>query len=611
MSNLPGMAYRCRNDRLWTVEFASQGAMELTGYQPEDLVGNRKISYASLIHRDDRERVWNEIQSCIRNKRPYQLTYRIITAQLREKWVWEQGRGVFTPQGELLALEGFIIDITERRRCEERYRSVFESAPFGIFHSTLKGKLIDVNTAFARIMGYSSPKELISTVNKSSVAECLYVDPELRPKFIAEVLSSGKWRQFENQYRRKDGKIVDGFLRFRAIPKTGNGAELEGFFEDITERKRAEEALRESEERYRSMFENAPFGICRTTVRGKMIDANATFARLLGYSSPEEVLARVNKLGTAEAIYVNPEERPGFIAKVVARKGGWHQFEHLFRRKDGSIVTGSVRFRALPKHSISGAEIEGFFEDVTEKKKAEQELHLYQEKLRVLSAQLAFVEEKERQRLANNIHDYIGQSLACAMLKLGALEKEVALTSEVKDILQEVRAQVEQGIQYARTITFELSPSILYKLGFEAVVEWLADRMQELHGISYQIKSDRNLKIPDNETRVILFRAVRELLMNIVKHSKAQNVFIAMRKKNGSLEISIKDDGTGFDIARSSQKTEGYGLLSVREQMAYIGGSMSIESTGGKGTSVKIVSPLEGAGSKKKKTAHSPASTNS
>ncbi len=118
MGNLPGMAYRCRHDQDWTLEFASEGCFPLTGYQPADLILNKNASYAQLIHPDDLEPVANEVEAAIREKRPFHLVYRIISAEGEEKWVWEQGTGVFTPEGKLLALEGFIADITERKRAE-------------------------------------------------------------------------------------------------------------------------------------------------------------------------------------------------------------------------------------------------------------------------------------------------------------------------------------------------------------------------------------------------------------------------------------------------------------------------------------------------------------
>lgn len=120
MGNLPGMAYRSKSDQAWTLEFASQGALELTGYSPDDLIGSKRISFAQLIHPDDLNHVRTEIGTALKENRSFQLIYRIIDQSGKEKWVWEQGTGVYTPTGEPVALEGFIIDITERKLSEER-----------------------------------------------------------------------------------------------------------------------------------------------------------------------------------------------------------------------------------------------------------------------------------------------------------------------------------------------------------------------------------------------------------------------------------------------------------------------------------------------------------
>jgi len=114
MSNLPGIAYRCANDPEWTMSFVSQGSMELTGYAPEELEGDSRVTFGQLIHPDDRETVWQEVQAALAEEEPFQLTYRLITADGEQKWAWEQGRGIYDDEGELVALEGFITDATER-----------------------------------------------------------------------------------------------------------------------------------------------------------------------------------------------------------------------------------------------------------------------------------------------------------------------------------------------------------------------------------------------------------------------------------------------------------------------------------------------------------------
>jgi len=122
MGNLPGMAYRCKNDSKWTMEFVSEGSYALTGYRPAELIDNETMSYGDLVHPDDRDYVWGAVQDALENRERFQIMYRILTAGGRVKWVWEKGLGVFTPEGELHAVEGFISDITERKNAEEQLR---------------------------------------------------------------------------------------------------------------------------------------------------------------------------------------------------------------------------------------------------------------------------------------------------------------------------------------------------------------------------------------------------------------------------------------------------------------------------------------------------------
>lgn len=126
LSNLPGMVYHCRNDRNWTMEFLSDGCLELTGYQPSDLINNQKLSFNEIIHPDDREQIWEKVQASLQKQQPFQLTYRIQTATGKNKWVWEKGSGIFSNKGELLYLEGFITDITEQIEAEDKIRKLNE-----------------------------------------------------------------------------------------------------------------------------------------------------------------------------------------------------------------------------------------------------------------------------------------------------------------------------------------------------------------------------------------------------------------------------------------------------------------------------------------------------
>ncbi len=158
LSNLPGMAYRCKNDRDWTMELVSEGCFPLTGYQPSDLLDSARVTYGQIIHPDDRDVVWQQVQNSLSGRQPFQITYRIITAGNKIKWVWEQGQGLYDDNGNVTALEGFISDITERLQAEQnriQLETAVEQADEIIFIADTMGRFTYVNPAFERLTGFS------------------------------------------------------------------------------------------------------------------------------------------------------------------------------------------------------------------------------------------------------------------------------------------------------------------------------------------------------------------------------------------------------------------------------------------------------------------------
>ena len=243
LGNLDGMVYRCRDDEQMTMEFVSEGCRRLTGYDVDDLLFNRRISYEALTHHEDRSRVRGEISTGLRQSGRFDCEYRIIHASGEPRWVWERGSGVFDGDGALLAIEGIVQDITARkqsthalREAERRYYNLFENALEGIYRSTPDGKHLDANPALARIYGFDSPAELIRTLK--DVDKQLYVQGSRRAEFIALLDAHASVSSFESQIYRKSGEIIWISENARAV--CGDDGRLicyEGTVEDITERK--------------------------------------------------------------------------------------------------------------------------------------------------------------------------------------------------------------------------------------------------------------------------------------------------------------------------------------------------------------------------------------
>jgi PAS domain S-box-containing protein len=254
LDNLDGMVYRCRPDDQWTMEFVSDGCIRLTGYQPDDLLFNNHVSYESITHPEDRHWVGARIRSAVTARERYELEYRIIDAVGYERWVVERGAAVINSDGEVVALEGIISDITRLKQAEQlardaeyRYRSLFDNALEGIFRTTIDGRYVDANPALAKIYGYDSAEELIGGV--SDIRRQLYVKPERREEFMFQIQTFGVVSHFESEVYRKDGGIIWISENARTI-LDDNGQLLcfEGTVEDITEQKQYQLSLIEASE---------------------------------------------------------------------------------------------------------------------------------------------------------------------------------------------------------------------------------------------------------------------------------------------------------------------------------------------------------------------------
>lgn len=227
-------------------------------------------------------------------------------------------------------------------------------------------------------------------------------------------------------------------------------------------------------------------------------------------------------------------------------------------------------------------------------KKVEQEIQDYQKKLKSLVSQLTLTEERERRKIAEFLHDEIGQKLALAMMKLGSLGQSLmaegyqTATAEIQDLIESI-------IQDTRMATFELSPPILYELGLEQSLEWLCEQYRGKSPIKFLFCDDGQPKPLDEDVRVILFQAVKELLMNAIKYSQARTVEVAISQQKNQIHVSIEDNGKGFDPAALqtySLEKGGFGLFNIRERMEEFGGRLDIESEVGQGARMCLTAPL-------------------
>ncbi len=221
-----------------------------------------------------------------------------------------------------------------------------------------------------------------------------------------------------------------------------------------------------------------------------------------------------------------------------------------------------------------------------------QELAACRESLRLLALELSRVEDLERQRIARDLHDDLGQALVSAQLRLSDLEERDG-DEDKAQALSEVRLLISEAIKSSRTVTFELMAPVMPELGIEAELQHLASRLNEMHGVPCRLDIDAEPKPLSTEVAVTVLRVVREILLNITKHSRAGKASLSVVRVGDEIRVTVSDDGIGFlPSPRSEPERVGFGLLIIGERLAEIGGTLQIDSEPGSGTRVIVTAPL-------------------
>ncbi|OGU26757.1 MAG: hypothetical protein A2X66_03550 [Ignavibacteria bacterium GWA2_54_16] len=512
------------------------------------------------------------------------------------------------------------------RDAERKYRGIFENAVEGIFQTTPDGHYIDVNPALARIYGYDSPAHLISAV--TNIESQIYVDPNRRLEFKRLVKERGEVRDFEYEAYRKDRTRIWVSQSARVVrDEEGREIYYEGTTIDITRRKRAEEALqrantemeqrvrertaelaqandelrteiieharaekelRDSELRYRTLVELSP-EIIAVYREGMILFVNNAGAEFVGTTHPNDILGKpITRLF--------PSEDPDHARRIVGR---------IEQCEPNSLVQAKLERTGGEETAIEASSAPIVYlgqdarlvvlRDITERKRAEETLLTYQKQLQSLASELALVQEQERRRMATYLHDNIGQALAVLKMKLQEL-RETLERGSITNSIDRILELNEMAIQETRSLTLDLSPPILYDLGFEAAVEWLADKTGEKHALNVVVQDDKSAKPLSDDIRVVLFQSARELLLNVAKHARARNVRITIGRNDHELLLTVEDDGVGFDTSTlylHKTANNSFGLFNVRERLRHLGGSVEITSVRGQGTVVNIHAPLK------------------
>jgi PAS domain S-box-containing protein len=475
----------------------------------------------------------------------------------------------------------------ELSRARDRYKELFDSAPIGYLVLDGGRKVREANLTAASLLG---------TPRKSLIGNHIarFMDREAADAYylhLTEVMDRGTQQSREMVFRRPDGSIFYGHLETSPDEDSLLGKGWRIALVEITARKQAEEALRkakdELEERTYELYEESLYArslieasmdpLLTISIDGKIMDVNHASEEVTG-------VLREQLIGSDFSEYFTEPEKARAGYEEVFRQGLVRDYPLELKHRDGHVTP--VLYNAIVYRDETGR-IMGVFaaaRDITERKQAEAAL-------RRLASELVMAEERERKRIAGVLHDDIAQILATVRMRLDMLQ---GIPSEQKDkTLQEAKSLLMQCLQETRALMNDLGNPLLFDMGLKPACEALAGRLMERHPIRIDCDIRDAYRHLDPNMKTILYQVIRELLNNVVKHSKAQNAHVMIDMENGHFRMTVTDDGLGFDTKMLGAPTVegGFGLYSIRERLIAIGGSLRIESAPGTGTVVTAILP--------------------
>jgi PAS domain S-box-containing protein len=696
----------------------------MTGYtEPELRAG---IDLQTLIHPDDVPFALEQMRALVAGEIPaFNVEHRYLTKQGSTAWFQNNVSLIRNRSGHPSSIAWLTQDISERKRAEaslaaleetrsarnaaeQKYQQIFENAGEGIFQSTPEGRYLTANPALARMHGFDSPAELIQS--RSDIPRQLYVDPRQREKFKRLLEEHDSVRGFEHQTIRKDGSKIWISVNAHAIrDAAGKILYYEGTAQDITERKRTEQALKESEERYRDLVENSHELICTHDLDGQILSVNRAARELFGYELHElvgkknirDILAakvrdefsmymqRILQEGATSGTmliqtrsgehrvleYYNSLRTEGVEAPIVrgigrditearsserALRESEERYRELFENsKDAFYVhdingiytsvnraaeklSGYTREQIVGKHfsefmapeharqvqrqlqkklESSGETtydiemitkkgrhvpveissrlivengvpvgVQGCVRDISERKKAQEATRNYSR--RVIEAQ-----EAERRRISRELHDQVGQILTAVKMNLHALQHKCTQPEILMSINDNLKV-IDEAVDQIRDLSVDLRPLLLDDLGLVVALRWYLGRQTRNLGIPAKFVSG-SLDEDDrfsSELETACFRIVQEGVTNIVRHARATRISVRLERVVSDLILLITDDGAGFDarLIRTGSGMATLGLRGMEERAQAVGGTITIDSAPALGTEICARFPIKG-----------------
>lgn len=629
MSNLPGMAYRCMNDDDWTMKFVSEGCYELTGYTSHDFIENLKLSYASIIRPEDLEGVWSAVQRGLTLHKPFKISYRITTANFEEKHVWEQGQGIYSDDGEVLFIEGFITDITNLKNVEkevkhlnsilkairnvnqlivkEKDRDELFKRACDILREIRDFKLVWiglVNENNFKISPAASsgieesyldsikitwddspegngPSGIAIKNRKPYIMRNLVDDPTFKP-WKAEAMKRGFSSSIAFPLMRGE-KVYGSLAIYSEDVDAFNSAEVSLLLElaeDIgfaihnldveSKQKEMEEELRASEEKYRTLFGNAEDAILIIN-DNRLVDCNSKALEMYG-AKRSEILGET----PYDLFYPHSNEKTQrkalkYINNALA---GFPQvFEWKLRRKDGGLFYGEIKLNNL---NLKGKTyLMAMIRDITERKIAEDKIK---------------VSLHEKEVLLREIHHRVKNNLQIISSLLNLQSRGID-NEEVQEVFKESQARVKSmAMVHEKLYQSQNLSRIQFKDYILSLVNNLLQTyLRDPSGI--QLKTDIDDVYIDINTAVPSGLIINEIISNSLKYAFDDDrgeIKISLRKDDDEIVLKISDNGKGFSKDFDFRTTETLGLQLVNSLVQQLDGKIEIDNTRGVGFKISF-----------------------
>jgi two-component system sensor histidine kinase UhpB len=474
---------------------------------------------------------------------------------------------------------------------KDELRLIIDTVPAMVFTASPDGFVDYVNQRWLQYLGL--PLENVQGWSWDNT-----IHPDDRARSVDHwrlAMAAGQAAENELRVRRADGEYRWILGRFVPIhDKAGRITRWYGVSTDIDDRKRAEEKLRYSESQLAEAQRMAHVGNWEWDLRNNAVTWSDELYRIFGLETKGIDLAH-------EAMrYIHPDDVP-LILQAIANSLQTKEpylFSYRVLRPDGQMRIVQSQGQVVSDSQGTPNKVFGTTQDVTENKRAEAALHESAERLRHLSHRLLKAQEEERLRIARELHDEFGQLLAATLLHVQAAQ---ALAGEAaRSKLDECTTLLQRAVEEVRFLAVELRPPMLETLGLEATLRWLAKRHEEQTGVPVQVVG--HLNGGSGDLAIACFRVVQEALTNILRHSGARHIWLELSQSESVLELTVRDDGVGFNVASTLAQPDrrGHlGLLGMRERAQILGGSLEVDSEPGRGTRIHIRFPVSEVGAKR------------